>query len=138
MVFPKHYKLTVHEQSFSQDDVLIYREEDGLQLGDIIEVYHPDGEYSRLLVQIKHLQNPSIQQKAGHISINSSLASAFQLRQYNDVVVNHISNVDDVVTLDVLELVFKDQFVTRSDTWRLHRSLIGSCVYYCNKVTSTW
>lgn len=69
----------------------------------------------------------------GSVSIETSLATSFQLRQFNDVIVNKVNTND--VTLDMLELVFKDHFVTRSDCWRLHQSLIGSCVYYCNKVT---
>lgn len=56
MSYSKHFKLQIHEQSFSQDDVVISNDS-GLNVGDIIEVYHPDGEYSRLLVQIKHFEN---------------------------------------------------------------------------------
>ena len=69
--------------------------------------------------------------KIGSVSIQSSLASAFQLRQFNDVIVNKVNKND--VTLDRLELVVKDHFVTRSDAWYLHQSLIGSCVYYSKK-----
>lgn len=61
------------------------------------------------------------------------MAKEFQLPSYSDVFVNVVNKED--VTLDTLELVFKDQMVTRSDMWRLHRSLIGMCVYMCKKVT---
>ena len=33
----------------------------------------------------------------------------------------------------MLEIIYKDNFVTRGDSWRLHRSLIGSCCYNSQK-----
>ena len=36
--------------------------------------------------------------------------------------------------LDSLELTFKDQYLGRSDMWRLKNSLIGSCVYNGKKI----
>ena len=48
-------KLVIHEHTFSKDDVIISNEQLDLHVGDILEVYHPDGGFSRLLVEIKHL-----------------------------------------------------------------------------------
>ncbi|XP_057295818.1 GATOR complex protein DEPDC5-like isoform X1 [Hydractinia symbiolongicarpus] len=127
------WKLVVHQKTFSNDNVIIHKECPDLKVGDIIEVYHPDEHYSRLLVEIRTLNSATSTQQKGSVSIETSLATSFQLRQFNDVIVNKVNTND--VTLDMLELVFKDHFVTRSDCWRLHQSLIGSCVYYCNKVT---
>ena len=68
----------------------------------------------------------------GSVTIQSNLASSFFLRQYNNVIVNKVNK--ESVTLDILEVIFKDNFVTRGDSWRFHRSLIGSCSYLSQKV----
>lgn len=68
----------------------------------------------------------------GIVSIQQSLASSFFLRQYNNVTVNKV--VKKEVTLDMLELIIKDTFLTRGDAWRLNREMIGSCVYINSKV----
>ena len=49
-------KLTVHNLNSSSDDIILYKDYPGLKAGDIVEVYHEDGEYSRLLVQVKQLK----------------------------------------------------------------------------------
>jgi DEP domain-containing protein 5 len=56
------------------------------------------------------------------ISIEQSIASAFQLRTYADVCMNIVSAED--VALDSVELTFKDQYLGRSDMWRLKNSLV--------------
>jgi len=68
----------------------------------------------------------------GLVTIQSCLATSFFLRPYNNVIVNKVNKND--VTLDILEVIFKDNFVTRGDSWRFHRSLIGSCIYVSQKV----
>ena len=50
-------KLTIHEQTFSGDDVIISNEYLDLHVGDVLEVYHPDGRFSRLLVEVKQLNS---------------------------------------------------------------------------------
>ncbi|XP_065647417.1 GATOR1 complex protein DEPDC5 isoform X3 [Hydra vulgaris] len=130
----KNWMLGVHEQSFSPNcNVILYKDYPGLVVGDVLEIYHADGEFSRLLVDVS-IGSLAPQQKGSiGISVIKSLATAFELRQYQDVCVNKVEKSD--VTLDMVELIFKDHFVTRSDCWRLHQSLIGSCVYFCNKVS---
>jgi hypothetical protein len=59
------------------------------------------------------------------ISVEQSIASAFQLRTYADVCTSIVS-ADDVA-LDSVELTFKDQYLGRSDMWRLKNSLV-SCI----------
>jgi len=60
------------------------------------------------------------------ISVEQSIATAFQLRTYADVYMN-IANPEDVA-LDSVELTFKDQYLGRSEMWRLKNSLV-SVVY---------
>jgi hypothetical protein len=55
--------------------------------------------------------------------VEQSIATAFQLRTYADVCMN-IVNPEDVA-LDSVELTFKDQYLGRSEMWRLKNSLVS-------------
>lgn len=81
------------------------------------------------------------------ISVDQTVAQAFKLRAYQDVIVNIVdpkvrslwallgpSTVAGTqclfsfcqdVTLDLVELTFKDQYIGRGDMWRLKKSLVG-------------
>eukprot|EP00794_Sanderia_malayensis_P014226 gene14226-15709_t len=125
------FKLWIHKHDFSEEELVINpRDYNGLQIGDVVEIYHPEDTFSRLLLQVKKLSN-DFQQKET-VSIETTVASTFQLRAYLSVIVNRVEPRD--VTLDTLELVFKDQYMSRSDLWRLQRSLIGACVYMGKKI----
>lgn len=56
--------------------------------------------------------------------MEQSIATTFQLRTFADVYVN-IVNVADVA-LDSVELTFKDQYMGRSEMWRLKNHLVSS------------
>lgn len=82
------------------------------------------------------------------ISVDQSVAQAFKLRAYQDVIVNivdpkvrslcrHCFSISSPtfslivffprsqdVTLDLVELTFKDQYIGRGDMWRLKKSLV--------------
>lgn len=61
------------------------------------------------------------------VSVEQSIATAFQLRTYADVIMN-IVNPEDVA-LDSVELTFKDQYMGRSEMWRLKNSLVRVLIY---------
>ena len=56
------------------------------------------------------------------IIIETSIASTFQLRQYGDVIVNKVDRQS--VLLDSVEVIFKDQYIGRSEMWRLKLHLV--------------
>lgn len=85
--------------------------------------------YSRLLLQITNLNE---KHKKDAISIEASIASTFQLRNFSDVVVRIIDT--NSVVLDSVELFFKDQYLARSDMWLLKKSITNTCVYLNKKV----
>lgn len=66
------------------------------------------------------------------ISIEHSVATLFQLRAYSDVTVNIVSS--ESVVLDSVELTFRDQYLGRSEMWRLKTSMIDTCVYNNKKM----
>jgi len=128
----KLFKLWVHQQNFSEDELIINPKEfPNENVGDILEIHHPDEDNTRLLLQIKSI-SPDFQQK-DTISIEQSVANVFQLRTYWDVEVTKVEPKD--VSVDLVELLFKDQFVSRSEMWRFSKQLVGSCVYVTKKIS---
>ncbi|XP_070618561.1 GATOR1 complex protein DEPDC5 isoform X1 [Erythrolamprus reginae] len=128
----KVYKLVIHKKGFgSSDDELTVNPKVFLQikLGDIVEIAHPNDEYSPLLLQVKSLKE-DLQKET--ISVDQTVAQVFRLRPYQDVHVNVVDPKD--VTLDLVELTFKDQYIGRGDMWRLKKSLVATCAYITQKV----
>uniref|UniRef100_A0A3B3XA71 DEP domain-containing protein n=1 Tax=Poecilia mexicana TaxID=48701 RepID=A0A3B3XA71_9TELE len=128
----KSYKLVVHKKGFGgSDDELVVNPKifPQVNLGDIIEIAHPIDDYSPLLLQVKSLKE-DLQKET--ISVDQTVAQAFKLRAYQDVIVNIVDPKD--VTLDLVELTFKDQYIGRGDMWRLKKSLVSTCAYVTQKV----
>ncbi|KAM4728181.1 GATOR1 complex protein DEPDC5 isoform 4-T4 [Anableps anableps] len=128
----KSYKLVLHKKGFGgSDDELVVNPKifPQVKLGDIIEIAHPTDDYSPLLLQVKSLKE-DLQKET--ISVDQTVAQAFKLRAYQDVIVNIVDPKD--VTLDLVELTFKDQYIGRGDMWRLKKSLVSTCAYVTQKV----
>ncbi|XP_012671329.1 GATOR complex protein DEPDC5 isoform X1 [Clupea harengus] len=128
----KSYKLVVHKKGFGgSDDELMMNPKvfQQVALGDIVEIAHPNDEYSPLLLQVKSLKE-DLQKET--ISVDQTVAQAFKLRAYQDVIINIVDPKD--VTLDLVELTFKDQYIGRGDMWRLKKSLVSTCAYVTQKV----
>ena len=112
-------------------ELLLHKDDfPGLVPGDVIEIYHPeneeDGDVPRLLLMIT---KSSIYPDNGlskplnrdTIHLEKSVAEIYQLPNYKDVIVTQIDKKS--VTLDSIELTFKEQYMGRSDMWRLAKSL---------------
>ncbi|KAG7476627.1 hypothetical protein MATL_G00084930 [Megalops atlanticus] len=128
----KSYKLVVHKKGFGgSDDELMVNPKvfPQVSIGDIVEIAHPNDEYSPLLLQVKSLKE-DLQKET--ISVDQTVAQAFKLRAYQDVFINIVDPKD--VTLDLVELTFKDQYIGRGDMWRLKKSLVSTCAYVTQKV----
>ncbi|XP_077391854.1 GATOR1 complex protein DEPDC5 isoform X3 [Festucalex cinctus] len=128
----KSYKLVLHKKGFGvNDDEVVVNPKVFPQicLGDVIEIAHPTDEFSPLLLQVKSLKE-DLQKET--ISVDQAVAQAFRLRAYQDVIVNIVDPKD--VTLDLMELTFKDQYIGRGDMWRLKKSLVRTCAYVSQKV----
>ncbi|KAM4708788.1 GATOR1 complex protein DEPDC5 isoform 2-T3 [Discoglossus pictus] len=126
------YKLVIHKKGFGgSDDELVINPKvfPCIKPGDIVEIAHPNDEYSPLLLQVKSLKE-DLQKET--VSIDQTVAQVFRLRPYQDVYVNVVDPKD--VTLDLVELTFKDQYIGRGDMWRLKKSLVSSCAYITQKV----
>ena len=108
-----------------------------VQPGDILEIYHEEETFSRLLLQVKpeslypenNLQNIVPKDT---VYIEKSIAESFQLSNYKSLVVNKVDK--EKVALDIVELLFKEQYLGRSEMWRLKRHLVDSVVFLNKKI----
>lgn len=124
---------------FLEEDLIINQKDyPEAKKNDIIEIYHhpleeskgvqePEEENPRLLLQIKCFSDDLLQARET-ISIEQSIATAFGLQTYKNVAVRLVNPAD--VALDSIELTFKDQYMGRSEMWRLKNTLVS---YQYNK-----
>ncbi|KAI5636291.1 vacuolar membrane-associated protein iml1 domain-containing protein [Phthorimaea operculella] len=99
----KSFKLIVHQANFKPVDLIInLKDYPGLKEKDIVEIYHPENDYPRLLLQVTSVDAPG--------------------------------RTKDTITLDSVELTFKDQYMGRSEMWRLKNHLVSTCVYLNKKI----
>lgn len=90
---PKLCKLVLHPKSFSPEDFLVNPKENSeLNPGDIVEIYQPDDEGCHLLLQVTSF-NDEIK---AVISVENSIAAAFNLRTYTNV---YMKVIDDPTTV---------------------------------------
>lgn len=67
------------------------------------------------------------------MSVESSIALTFNLKNYGDVYMRVIHD-PATVALDSVEITFKDQYMGRSEMWRLKQFLTNTCVYINKKI----
>ncbi|XP_018575456.1 GATOR complex protein DEPDC5 isoform X3 [Anoplophora glabripennis] len=144
----KSFRLIVHQKNFSDEDLIINQKDyPEAKRNHIVEIYHPpppeeehqktknkpdvEEEFPRLLLQIKSFGNDLLQTRET-ISVEQSIASAFGLQTYKNVTIRLVNPAD--VALDSIELTFKDQYMGRSEMWRLKNSLVNTCVYMNKKL----
>ncbi|KAJ6622952.1 hypothetical protein B0H10DRAFT_1787300 [Mycena sp. CBHHK59/15] len=96
----------------------------GVCEGDMLCVSsHPDAEgFVFIVPRDEGCPKPQLQ-----ISIPKPVAEAFKLKNNNDVVVTKVDKTK--YSADYVEFIFQDQYLGRSDMWRLGEHLIGQCVY---------
>lgn len=126
----KSYKLMLHPKSFSPADCLINQKESGdVKKDDIVEIYSPDDDSCHLLLQVTNY-NDEIK---ADISVENTIASVFNLKNYSTVCMKVITD-PMTVGLDSVEITFKDQYMGRSEMWRVKNWLTNTCVYFSKKI----
>ncbi|CAH8504993.1 unnamed protein product, partial [Schistosoma turkestanicum] len=135
MVLKQKFKLHYHSRndsrSFVTEDVIISsRGGHNINIGDVIEVYHAEDAHHALFLVTTlsdDLQNRDV------ISIEQSLAHTFKLQQHKNVIVNVMNK--EAVSLDLVELYFRDQYFSRRDFCNITQKLIGTVVHVNKKLT---
>ncbi|XP_021953845.1 GATOR complex protein Iml1 isoform X3 [Folsomia candida] len=136
----KHCKLTFHQKSqqsqqkayASEDLALCSKEFPTLKENDIVEIATTDDSSSSFLLKVTKGSLRDDFTPKDTISIDQAIGTAFQLKPYIDVTLTKVDAV--CVELDSVELTFKDQYLGRSEMWRLKNSLTNSCVYHKKKI----
>ena len=152
----KLYRLVHHQRSVYPEDLLLnpkehpsirkgewpcwvlllYKFTSPLITGDIVEIYHPEEDDEkgqqrcRLLLQVSLARDS---QSRDYVSVESSIAQTFNLKNYGDVYMRIIQDPTSVA-LDSVEITFKDQYMGRSEMWRLKQFLTNTCVYINKKI----
>nr|CAB3237409.1 DEP domain-containing protein 5-like [Phallusia mammillata] len=124
----KPFKLKIHPQNFS-GELLVFNASDfpDVQLNDLLKISHYNNSSANfILIQVKSV-NGDISK--GTISIHKDLAgkACFNFQVFQDVNVVKVEPED--VTIDLLEVSFKDQYISRSDMLRMKKHLLNSCVH---------
>ncbi|XP_059081822.1 GATOR complex protein Iml1-like [Tigriopus californicus] len=138
-------KLSVFQPTFSGEDFLICSEdfpENVLVPGHLLEIFQHDeesGQDTRIVLQLKkcNICDPAAaaakKLNKQIFYVEKSIAESFRFQNFKDV---HVAQVTQMkhVQLDSMELIFRDQYLSRSDMFRLRSSLKGACVYQNKKV----
>ena len=104
----------------------------------MLEVYHELEHSPRLLLQVRpeslYPEN-SLTKVVGKdtVYIEKSIAESFQLSNYKALIVAKVEPAR--VSLDSVELLFKEQYLGRSEMWRLKQSLSDSVVFLNKKLS---
>ncbi|KAI9272610.1 hypothetical protein BY458DRAFT_539708 [Sporodiniella umbellata] len=88
--------------------------------------------YTEYVIVKGHAPDKESLAKQLQLSISKDLADRFNFRSRQEVVVELIDPTP--VSLDHIELAFKEQYLSRSDMWRLQQSLKGTCAYLEKKI----
>ncbi|KAF9274064.1 vacuolar membrane-associated protein iml1 [Mortierella alpina] len=128
--------LYVHTDHFSTRDFLIDPAFfPNVQPNDLFEIYDPalpQDTSKRLVIQWTGLGNNTQLRAPVQVSLTNNIAKAFGLSPRQDVIVQRAD--PNKYAAKYVELTFRDQYIGRSDMWRLRTSLVGSCVYETKKI----
>ncbi|RKP13550.1 hypothetical protein BJ684DRAFT_19966, partial [Piptocephalis cylindrospora] len=87
----------------------------------------------RVLVMYHEPDKDLISRPSFQISLCQEIQQAFGFQSRADVLVKRVDPKS--VAADFVTLTFRDQYLGRSDMWRLNRSIQGTCVYTKKRIT---
>uniref|UniRef100_K3X4M6 DEP domain-containing protein n=1 Tax=Globisporangium ultimum (strain ATCC 200006 / CBS 805.95 / DAOM BR144) TaxID=431595 RepID=K3X4M6_GLOUD len=149
------FSLMVHGPEYGAGEEVVINPEcfPQLKVHDLVEVSQPDRGHQRLVLQVTSLVpvRGKLQVRASsclehnytkmlmhvladvwmcyamQISLLKEIAAQFGFESLLPVTVVKVDPRD--VTVDFIELTFKDQFLSRADIWRFKVSMLGKCMY---------
>uniref|UniRef100_A0A7S3D6K3 IML1 N-terminal double psi beta-barrel domain-containing protein n=1 Tax=Palpitomonas bilix TaxID=652834 RepID=A0A7S3D6K3_9EUKA len=131
--FKKTVSLTVHNESFSTEELLINGKElPFVREGDVIELVPLDGKADGSRVALVKQSSLSSLKGVQCISISKQLADLFAVKPREEATVQLIR--PDQVRTSIVTLSFRDQFLSRSDLFRLQGLLVGQCLYQVGEI----
>ncbi|CAG8452402.1 12536_t:CDS:2 [Ambispora gerdemannii] len=137
-VYTKVLNLWVHESNFSKQDVILNPDcVPGVKPGQLLALFHPNSAVNKtkyLIAKVASMDTLDseifISRPALQVSVTPQIAALFGFSGYmgRKEVIARVVDVDSV-TAEFIELTFRDQYIGRSDMWRLSTSLCGSWIY---------
>jgi len=127
------FKLSVFQPTFSDEEILLNPEDvPGLKGNDLIDIHDLEHELDRpkllLRVTAASVDATNGVQK-GCVYLAKSVSDHFQLRHFQKVVViKKEDNATDSIALGSVELIFREQYLGRSEMWRIKSQLVGKAV----------
>ncbi|KAI9141406.1 hypothetical protein BKA69DRAFT_1138976, partial [Paraphysoderma sedebokerense] len=122
----KLYNLWIHDDRFSKHELIINPDIfPSLNVGDLVEIFHPSASI------------PPAGSTAHQVSLSSSTRRLIlQVTILDKELLAKQSQLQPtLVTADYVEISFRDQYISRSDMWRLTVSLTNMCVYVGKKLS---
>jgi len=142
----RQFTLWVHTEKDQQELIVNPNFFPQVNEGDIFEIYKPSNPDKRLYLyvgalvtirgMIKNLINKRsmmltcwyfLPSASLQLSIIDDVARAFDFAKIEEVVVNVVNK--DSAAVDLVELSFKDQYISRGDMWRIKLALANESVY---------
>jgi hypothetical protein len=117
--------LTIHTSSHSSEDLILNPDFfSDFSPNELIQIYTPEKFEDRLVVRV-----PPSSNVLGRIEISllKSIADSINLKQFNKVIVERISERD--AALDFVELSFRRQYLQRGHMLRFKNSLVGRTIH---------
>ncbi|CAG8443401.1 11453_t:CDS:1 [Ambispora leptoticha] len=142
-VYTKVLNLWVYDNEFAKHDVILNPDcVPGVKPGQLLALFHPNSAEDKskhLILQVASTdtldsaflnKNPALQ-----VAVTKQIAALFGFSGYmgRKEVIARAVDVNSVAA-EFIELTFRDQYIGRSDMWRLSTSLCGSWVYVGRKI----
>ncbi|POM73066.1 Vacuolar membrane-associated protein, partial [Phytophthora palmivora] len=118
--------LVVHGPEFRNGELLVLNPDlfPEVKLHDLVEIAQTERVHPRLVLAVESLA--PVRGKL-QVSVAKDVAAQFGLEAFRSVTVRRVEPRD--VSVDFVELSFKDQFLSRADVWRFKVTMLGQCVY---------
>ncbi|CAG8443688.1 7242_t:CDS:2 [Scutellospora calospora] len=131
----KMLNLWVHDEKFSKQDFIMNPDcFPDAKPGQLLEIYHStevSDVTKHLIVKVCAFDKEYIGKERPilQVSLANHIAQIFGFKTRTNVIVDVES-----VSAEYIEFSFRDQYIGRSDMWRLARSLTGTCVYLGKRI----
>ncbi|GJJ78997.1 DEP domain-containing protein 5 [Entomortierella parvispora] len=129
-------KIHVHNEHFSKQDlVLDPKLLPNVKPGDLFEIYDPTlpkDSTKKLIIQWAGPDKDTPSRTPVQVSLATNIAKIFGISSRQDVIIQKAD--PNRYAAKYVEVTFRDQYVGRSDMWRLRTSLVGTCVYEAKKI----
>eukprot|EP01119_Soliformovum_irregulare_P009438 TRINITY_DN2275_c0_g1_i3.p1 TRINITY_DN2275_c0_g1~~TRINITY_DN2275_c0_g1_i3.p1 ORF type:complete len:1283 (+),score=361.19 TRINITY_DN2275_c0_g1_i3:3701-7549(+) len=100
-----------------------------VKVGDILNIYHADKPHNNIFLRVNGIGAVKGNMQ---LSISKYIASVIDLTARKEVIVENA--LPENASLTYVEVLFKDQYVGRSDMYRLRSSLKNQCTYVGKKI----